>query len=82
MSQQFPSVVDGRPICASCGKPYGERHKEWPRVAQKPLPWNGKSWRAQYNPFCTLRCALVYARHMFGVTCIKATERPGTDEGV
>jgi hypothetical protein len=46
-------------ICAHCGKPYGHRIKRaGTRVAEfqtvvKP-----------YEPFCTIRCALAYARRM------------------
>lgn len=42
-----------RPICAQCGKRYGRRWQ-----AGQPMP----EWLAPYNPFCTLRCALAYAR--------------------
>ena len=24
--------------------------------------WDGESWWTSYEPFCTLRCALAYAR--------------------
>lgn len=27
--------------------------------------WDGQSWRGGYSPFCTLRCALAYARHAY-----------------
>jgi hypothetical protein len=27
--------------------------------------WNGKSWYGGYEPFCTLRCALSYARKAY-----------------
>jgi len=27
--------------------------------------WDGESWRGGYNPFCTLRCALDYARKAY-----------------
>jgi len=30
--------------------------------------WNGKSWIGGYEPFCTLRCALAYARRAYNKT--------------
>ena len=27
--------------------------------------WNGRDWFGGYNPFCTLRCALEYARKAY-----------------
>lgn len=27
--------------------------------------WDGKSWSGGYDPFCTLRCALAYARRAY-----------------
>ncbi len=43
-----------RPICVHCGKSYG--HLE---------TWEGESWRGGHNPFCTLHCALDYARRAY-----------------
>jgi hypothetical protein len=58
----FPYVVKQRPVCVGCGKICGSRHREWPAAQHDPSPWDGVSWRWKYNPFCTLRCALNYAR--------------------
>lgn len=58
----FPYLVKVRPVCLWCGKKCGARHRDWPVHEPDPLPWDGVSWRWQYNPFCTLRCALAYAR--------------------
>ena len=33
-------------------------------VAQREI-WDGESWFGGYDPFCTLRCALNYARHAY-----------------
>lgn len=30
--------------------------------------WDGESWTGGYDPFCTLRCALDYARAAHGAT--------------
>ena len=30
--------------------------------------WDGVSYDAPYRPFCTLRCALKYARHAYNAT--------------
>ena len=62
---QWPFVVQGKPHCAECGKRYGQRHRLWPAAQKDPSPWDGTSWRAPYNPFCTLRCALAYARKTY-----------------
>jgi hypothetical protein len=35
---------------------------EW--VSSRTI-WDGQSWRGGYNPFCTLRCALDYARKAY-----------------
>jgi hypothetical protein len=31
-------------------------------LAEQYRKWDGVSWYHKYNPFCTLRCALGYAR--------------------
>jgi len=54
-----------KPTCANCGKACGRRYHSWPKDQQKPSPWDGQSWSHPYNPFCTLRCALSYARRMY-----------------
>ncbi len=33
--------------------------------------WDGKSWTGGYHPFCTLRCALSYARIAFRTAGLK-----------
>lgn len=30
--------------------------------------WDGESWNAPYKPFCTLRCALAYARKAWRIS--------------
>lgn len=35
------------------------------RLACDVEVWNGRDWRGGYSPFCTLRCALDYARKAF-----------------
>lgn len=51
-----------RPTCVHCGASCGRRRKTWPAEQQRPGPWDGESWWHPYNPFCTLRCALSFAR--------------------
>lgn len=58
----LPFIVKTRPVCANCGKKCGQRHHDWPIGRPEAAPWDGTSWRFPYNPFCTLRCALAYAR--------------------
>ena len=60
-----PFLVKTRPVCAGCGKKCGERHRHWPNTIQKPATWDGETWEWKYNPFCTLRCALAYARKAY-----------------
>jgi hypothetical protein len=38
------------------------------RTVQEIELWNGKSWIGGYEPFCTLRCALAYARRAYNKT--------------
>lgn len=59
---RFPFIVTTRPVCAGCGKQCGARHHDWLTQQHRPSPWDGIRWRFKYNPFCTLRCALDYAR--------------------
>jgi len=61
----YSYLVKGlRPTCVNCGAKCGRRHNQTPpdrqSLFQKPV-WDG-SWIHPYNPFCTLRCALNYAR--------------------
>lgn len=69
-------LVKQRPICAGCGKACGRRYipaaTQWDHergwilnrdVFTKGV-WDGVTWVFPYNPFCTLRCALRYARQM------------------
>lgn len=58
----FPHIVKQRPVCVCCGEKCGRRHREWPINQPEASPWDGTSWYWQYNPFCTLRCALRFAR--------------------
>lgn len=51
----FPLIVKQRPVCVHCASKCGRKYTE-------QLPWDGESWFFKYNPFCTLRCALSYAR--------------------
>lgn len=44
-----------------------ERTKPWfeinsGQMRQTLTLWDGESWRGGYDPFCTMRCALNYAR--------------------
>jgi hypothetical protein len=58
----WPYEVKQRPVCLHCRKTCGSRVKKWPLEQSKPAEWDGESWYWPYNPFCTLRCALSYAR--------------------
>lgn len=49
-------------------------HWQAARAAREPIDqrgllyrevWDGESWWGGYNPFCTLRCALSYARKAY-----------------
>lgn len=84
-----------KPICAQCGKAYGQRATEMivarcPRGEQLPpyegdgivvkadsgflggkerleyrYIWDGMTYWTPHKPFCTLRCALAYAREAY-----------------
>jgi len=58
----FPLKVKIRPICVHCSRKCGQRWREWDLKALRPDDWDGETWFHKYNPFCTLRCALAYAR--------------------
>jgi hypothetical protein len=58
----FTFLVKQRPVCVGCGKKCGTRHREWPAARAMESEWDGETWRWKYNPFCTLRCALGFAR--------------------
>lgn len=58
----FTHLTKTRPVCHNCGHKCGRRYRSWPREQSQPTPWDGETWVFQYNPFCTLRCALEYAR--------------------
>ena len=36
------------------------------RMVMQRYTWDGESYWAKYRPFCTLRCALSYARKAYG----------------
>ena len=62
----FPYIVKQRPVCAHCGKKCGTRAYQSTGstnfLIAPDYKWDGVSWYHKYNPFCTLRCALSYAR--------------------
>ena len=62
----FPYIVKQRPVCVHCGAKCGYRMREptgnTNLLAEQYHKWDGVSWYHKYNPFCTLRCALSYAR--------------------
>lgn len=47
------------------------RDEEWERLPDEPMmtatryTWDGESYWGGYSPFCTLRCALDYAREAY-----------------
>jgi hypothetical protein len=49
---------------------HGEVVETGQHVAYREV-WDGQSWHGGYNPFCTLRCALDYARKNFKQTNAK-----------
>jgi len=55
-------LVKQRPVCAQCGKKCGSKYRPWPVSQVAATEWDGETWFFKYNPFCTLRCALAYAR--------------------
>lgn len=58
----WPYFVKQRPVCLQCGRNCGARHCHWPIEQKLPSKWDGQTWRWPKNPFCTLRCALAWAR--------------------
>lgn len=38
------------------------------RMVMSRYTWDGRTWIGGYTPFCTLRCALDYARRAYGLT--------------
>jgi len=56
----FTFLVKQRPVCLQCGKKCGSRYQVWEELKREP--WDGETWFWKYNPFCTLRCALGFAR--------------------
>lgn len=61
----FPYLVKQRPVCVGCGKKCGEHYKAYPPNQLHASEWDGQTWFWKYNPFCTLRCALAYARRSY-----------------
>lgn len=59
MMHTAPHAVTG----AWRGATYGQNDN----VADRTL-WDGETWLARYKPFCTLRCALDYARKAYART--------------
>jgi hypothetical protein len=58
-------IVKQRPVCANCGRQCGTKFREWLIEQPEASPWDGVSWFHKYNPFCTLRCALAYAKRAY-----------------
>ena len=60
-------VVRERPdrsLARGFGTIMGEPFKDGDRIAYRDL-WDGVTWITPYKPFCTLRCALDYARRAY-----------------
>lgn len=57
-----------RPVCVNCGEKYGRKLRGDVKITvhdgfrTELGPWDGVSWFTKYEPFCTLRCALNFAR--------------------
>lgn len=54
-----------KPVCVHCGTECGTKFHTWPAHQLHKNPWDGSSWFHPYNPFCTLRCALSFARKAY-----------------
>ena len=70
----FPLIVKqaARPVCVHCGakcgyKMRGDSKITFPDGGLKVErgAWDGVTWFHKYNPFCTLRCALGFARKAY-----------------
>jgi hypothetical protein len=56
----IPPYAGNQIVITKRVNPYGSN-----QIAIKYGVWDGESWLSSYAPFCTLRCALDYARKAY-----------------
>jgi len=61
----------------SIGQTIGGLQFETNEIVETRTIWDGESWWGGYDPFCTLRCALDYARRAYARAQQSSLKRVG-----